>query len=104
MTFYFVAYRSIWHCRYICKYSLEKLLNVQINQVYVNVNKRPTFETVFLLILPDKHNNPNFGDVIPNNFPGIFDHLDLLFPGIHSSSILLLLCAPLSKLRFCAQT
>lgn len=46
MTFYFVAYRSIWHCRYICKYSLEKLFNVQINSVYVNINKRPTLKTV----------------------------------------------------------
>lgn len=67
-------------------------------------NTSNNFLFLFSPILPDKHNDPNFGDVIPDNFPGIFDHLNLIFSGIRSSSSILLLCAPLSKLRSCAQT
>lgn len=55
-----------------------------------------------LKILPDEHNNPNFGYVVPDNFPRLFHHLDLVLSGIRSSRSILR--APLSKLRFCCQT
>lgn len=55
-----------------------------------------------LSILPDEHNNPNFGNIVPDNFPRLFNHLDLILSGMRSSSSIL--CGPLSKLSFCRQT
>lgn len=52
-------------------------------------------------MLPDEHNNANFGNIVPNNFPRLLDHLDLLPAEVRSSINIRI---SLSKLRFCRQT
>lgn len=91
-----------WSCRFTL---LPFQLWTHVSSITIIINMQPTLLKYSRgsRVLPDEHNNPNFGYIVPDNFPWLLDHLNLILAGIRSSSSSILR-VPLSKLCFSCHT